>query len=357
MGFSGVGDDLRLRGRSMTVINDNRVDMYVHSLGHFHPETVLDNRFLESLDIGTDDAWIVERVGIRSRHTVLPLDYIRTTKNADPRGAVEAATMSNAETGERAARLALQRAGLQPSDIGMVVCGGCSPDECIPAEANLVAERLGINSPSFDLSAACSSFGAQLHFLTGMRPERLPEFVLVVNPENSTRVVDYRDRSSCVLWGDGTSATIVSPRTPGRYRITETLLGGDPAGADKVKVPRIGHFWQQGAAVQTFAIKRASETFGELRKRWLAAKPDRKPDGLTLIGHQANLRMLEAVARRCEVTPDRHIYNVDRRGNTGASGAPSVLSERWDDPNIPNDVALCVVGSGLTWAGVLLERV
>src|SRR6185312_7290306 len=104
----------------------------------------------------------------------------------------------------------------------------CSPDECIPAEANRVAERVGINAPSFDLSAACSSFGAQLHFLTGMRPERLPEFVLVVNPENSTRVVDYRDRSSCVLWGDGTSATILSPRTPGRYRITETLLGGDP---------------------------------------------------------------------------------------------------------------------------------
>ena len=129
----------------------------------------------------------------------------------------------------------------------------------------------------------------------------------------------------------------------------------DPAGADKVKVPRMGHFTQNGAAVQTFAIKRASETFTELRRRWLAADPKRGAAGLALIGHQANLRMLESVARRCEVSPERHLFNVDRRGNTGASGAPSVLSERWDQPP-PDAIALAVVGSGLTWAGVLLER-
>lgn len=330
--------------------------MFLHALGHFHPENLITNAFLQDIGLETDDTWIVERVGIRTRHTVLPLDYIRETRNRDVRGALEAALYSNAETGKRAALMALQRAGLGVKDVGMVVAGGCSPDECIPAEACRIAEALGIEAPALDLNAACSSFCAQLHFLAGMRPERLPDFILVVNPENSTRVVDYSDRSSCVLWGDGTSAALISPRIPGPWRITQTLLGGSPSGADKVKVPRAGHFTQQGAAVQTFAIKRASETFLALRSHYLAAAPGRTPDGLSLIGHQANLRMLESVQRRTEVPGSRHFHNVEHRGNCGASGAPTVLSENWDNPQVGDAVALSVVGSGLTWAGTLLER-
>ena len=330
--------------------------MYLHALGHFHPETLLTNDFLQDIGLETNDAWITERVGIRTRHTVLPLDYIRETRNRDVRGALEAAQYTNAQTGERAARMALERAGRSAKDVGMVISGGCSPDECIPAEACRIAEALGIEAPALDINAACSSFGAQLHFLTGMREDRLPDFILVVNPENSTRVVDYTDRSSCVLWGDGTSAALLSPRIPGPWRITQTLLGGDPAGADKVKVPRAGHFTQQGAAVQTFAIKRATETFLALRSHFLSAAPGRTPAHLSLIGHQANLRMLEAVQRRTEVADAGHFFNVDRRGNCGASGAPTVLSENWDNPAVGDAVALAVVGSGLTWAGVLMER-
>lgn len=330
--------------------------MFLHALGHFHPPTVLDNAFFESLEIGTNDAWITDRVGIRTRHTVLPLDYIRTTRNRDPRAALEAAELSNAQTGSRAAQLALERAGLKPSDIGMVIAGGCSPDECIPAEACRIAEVLNIDAPSLDLNAACSSFCAQLAFLDGMRPERLPEYVLVVNPENSTRVVDYSDRSSAVLWGDGSTAAILSARVPGKWKITETLLRGDPSGADKVKVPRMGHFTQNGAAVQTFAIKRATETYNALRDRYLTGHAERRAEDLTFIGHQANLRMLESVQRRCEIPSARHFYNVDRNGNCGAAGAPSVMSERWDDPALGDAVAMAVVGSGLTWAGALFER-
>lgn len=330
--------------------------MFLHALGHFHPENLITNAFLQDIGLETDDTWIMERVGIRTRHTVLPLDYIRETRNRDVRAALEAALYSNAETGRRAALMALERAGRSVKDVGMVVSGGCSPDECIPAEACRIAEALDIDAPSLDINAACSSFCAQLHFLDSMRPERLPDFILVVNPENSTRVVDYSDRSSCVLWGDGTSAALLSPRIPGPWRITHTLLGGDPSGADKVKVPRAGHFTQQGAAVQTFAIKRASETFHALRGHYLAAAPGRTPEGLSLIGHQANLRMLESVQRRTEVPDSRHFFNVDRRGNCGASGAPTVLSEHWDNPQVGDAVALAVVGSGLTWAGALLER-
>ncbi len=328
--------------------------MFLHGLGHFHPETVIDNAFLASLGIDTNDQWIVERVGIHRRHTVLPLDYIRQTLNRDPRAALEAATMSNAETGAAAARVALARAGLRPSDIGLVVAGGCSPDECIPAEACRVAEELDIDAPSLDIGSACSSFCAQLYFLEAMRPEKLPEHILVVNPENSTRVVDYADRSSCVLWGDGSSAAVLSPRRRGRWKVTETFLRGDPAGADKVKVPRIGFFQQNGPAVQAFAVKRASETYAALLETHKARGGN--AGNLTFVGHQANLRMLEAVTKRCEIPGERHFFNVDRRGNTGAAGAPSVLSEHWDDASLGDHVALCVVGSGLTWAGVLLER-
>lgn len=331
--------------------------MFLHAIGHFHPENVIDNDFFRQLGLETDDAWIRDRVGIRTRHTVLPLDYIRETRNRDVRAAIEAAQYSNAETGAAAARMALERAKLKPSDIGLVIAGGCSPDECIPAEACRIAELLGIDAPAVDLSSACSSFGAQLHFVEGMRPERLPDFVLVVNPENSTRVVDYTDRSTCVLWGDGSSAAVLSPREPGAWKLTHTLLRGEPSGADKVRVPRVGHFTQHGAAVQAFAIKRATETFLALRKVWLGDHPERRAEALTFIGHQANLRMLEAVQRRAEVPANRHFYNVDSRGNCGAAGAPSVLSERWDDPAIGDAVAICVVGSGLTWAGALLERV
>src|SRR3954463_6700749 len=139
--------------------------IYFHGFGHFHPENQVDNAFLESLDIGTNDRWIVERVGIENRRTVLPLDYIRSTKNKDLRAAQEAALYSNAETGRRAAAIAIERAGIKPSDIGMVIAGGCSPDACIPAEAGRVAKLLGIQVPAFDLHSACSTFGAQVHFL------------------------------------------------------------------------------------------------------------------------------------------------------------------------------------------------
>src|SRR6187402_3410134 len=106
--------------------------LYLHGVGHFHPENEIDNAFLESLDIGTNDAWIVSRVGIKCRRTVLPLDYIRATKNKDLRAAQEAALYTNAETGRRAALMAIERAGIKPEDIGLVVAGGCSPDMCIP---------------------------------------------------------------------------------------------------------------------------------------------------------------------------------------------------------------------------------
>jgi 3-oxoacyl-[acyl-carrier-protein] synthase-3 len=317
-------------------------------MGHFYPENVLDNAFFESLDIGTNDQWILERVGIHTRHTVLSLDYIRTTYNADPRAAAEASLYSNAQTGARAATIALERAGLVPSDVGLVIAGGCSPQNSIPAEACQIAAELGIEATAFDLNSACSSFAAGLHFLFSQRPETLPEYVLLVNPENTTRTVDYRDRSSAVLWGDGSTAAVVSTRVPSRLRVKATTLHSDPSGWSKVLIPGGGHFAQNGSAVQAFAIRKSSETLVELRGHL------ENPQAY-FIGHQANLTMLRSVCERQDVRPDRHLYNVDRFGNCGAAGAPGVLSQNWD-LFIPGDeIALVVVGSGLTWGGLALQ--
>jgi len=328
--------------------------LFVHGMGHFHPPNVIDNAFLESLDIGTSDEWILERVGIRERRTVLPLDYLRLTRNADPRAALEAAEWTNAETGRQAALRAIERAGLTPNDIGMVIAGTCTPEMAIPSEAARIAAALGIEAPALDVSSACSTFGVQLHMLHANGA--LPDFVLVVNPENNTRVLDYRDRSSAVLLGDGTAATVVSPRVPSRLRVVSTSMGSSPAGWGEVVIPRHGHFSQRGPVVQRFAIKTTLACLGE-RLPQARARSEQVGGRLRFIGHQANRLMLESVATRAGVAPEEHWHNVERLGNTGASGAPGVLSEHWDELKDGDSIVLVVVGSGLSWAGVTFEVV
>lgn len=318
-------------------------------MGHFHPEVVIDNAFLESLDIGVDTRWILERVGINERRTVLPLDYIRHTKNKDPRAAEEAALLTNAQTGAKAARMAMERASIQPKDIGMVIAGGCSPNYSIPAEACVIAAELNVECPALDVSSACSTFAAQMHFLSNTKPEALPDYVLLVSAENNTRRVDYSDRRTAVLWGDGSTACIVSPRVPGRITIRKTTMRSEPSSWDKVVIPSAGFFQQDGSAVQAFAIRKTLSVLDEL------VPP--KQDGTrpcTFVGHQANLFMLATVCRKANIFADRHLFNVDRHGNCGASGAPAVLSENWT--NLPQgELCVAVVGSGLTWGGVLLD--
>jgi 3-oxoacyl-[acyl-carrier-protein] synthase-3 len=326
--------------------------LYVLSVAHFHPENVIDNRFLEDLDIGTSDEWILERVGIRERRTVLPLDYIRTTRNADVRAGQEAVLYTNVETGRRAGASALERAGIKPSDVGLVIAGGCSPEMGIPSEACRIAAALGIEAPALDVNSACSTFGAQLHLLASM--QRLPPYVLVVVPENNTRVVDYSDRANAVLWGDGTSAAVVSKEVVSRLRVVETTLASSPAGCGLVTIPRFGHFKQDGSMVQRFAIKTTLACVeGMLPAARAYAEASR--GRVRFVGHQANHLVLESVAKRARLDPEEHWFNVVGRGNTGASGAPSVLSEHWDDLKSGDAVILAVVGSGLTWSSLRME--
>ncbi|MBP1685184.1 MAG: 3-oxoacyl-[acyl-carrier-protein] synthase [Deltaproteobacteria bacterium] len=324
--------------------------LYLHGLGHFHPENEITNRFLEELDIGTTEQWILERVGIRSRRTALRLDYIRETRNRDTREALGAALYTHAETGRRAAEMALDRAGVGKSDIGMVIAGSSVVDMVTPAEACNIAGALEMEVPALDVNSACTSFYASLYLLSLMQPERLPPYVLLVVPEAITRSVDYNDRSSAVLWGDGTVAAVVSSRVPSRARILGNTLTSSPAGADKVTVPRVGHFKQEGRQVQMFAIKKTVGMLKHLQKQ-------HHQEGRTLhfVGHQANLRMLESVCRQCHVPPERHHKNVEWFGNTGAASSASVISMNWERWTDTDDIAVVGVGAGLTWASYLLR--
>lgn len=331
---------------------DSNGPLYLHGVGHFHPETEIDNRFLEALEIGTSDAWILERVGIRTRRSVLPLDYIRRTRNADVRAACEASLYTNAETGQLAATMAIERAGLSPRDIGLVIAGGCSPQMSIPAEGCAVADALGIDAPALDVNSACSTFGAQL-WLLGCR-RSLPDFVLLVTPENNTRVVDYRDRSTAVLWGDATTAAVVSTSVHSRVQIRSATLGSSPKDWRTVTIPRHGHFQQTGAAVQRFAIRRTADCL-ETALPSVRARLAETKGRLHFIGHQANRLMLEAVQRRAGIEDSEHWCNVERYGNTGASGAPSNLSEHWTELGAGDTALIVVVGSGLTWSSIRLD--
>jgi len=324
--------------------------LYLHGLGHFHPGNIITNEFLADLDIGCSEEWIMERVGIKTRQTALPLDYIRSTRNSDPRAAREASLYDHGQMGALAAGMAIERAGITAGDIGMVISGSSAPDHVSPAEASSVATELDITVPCFDITSACSTFGTQLRLLSSMKPEELPPYILIVNPESLTQTVDYSDRRVVPLFGDGSSAAVVSLNIPSGIVVTNCLVDSNPQGWNKVMIPRFNYFSQDGNAVQGFAIRKTTEGV-----RRLMNGAANGTNSIKFIGHQANLGMLTTVCERCGIGNSNHWFNVDNFGNTGCSSAPAVLSQHWDDLRPGDHVAMVVVGSGLTWASMMIE--
>ena len=155
----------------------------------------------------------------------------------DPRAAAEASCCTNARSGALAATMALERASIGPEDIGLVISGSSASDHLTPAEAATVAGELGIEAPCMDLNSACSTFGMQALWTSWMRPEKLPPFVLLVQPENLTRCVDYSDRRVAPLFGDGSSAAVVSATVPSTLRLADAFCDSAPSQWDKVRIP------------------------------------------------------------------------------------------------------------------------
>lgn len=323
--------------------------VFIHSIGHFHPENIIDNQFLTELNIDTNNEWIIERVGIITRRTSLSLEYIRTTYNDPVKNFGEHIQYSNIQSGVIAATRALQSANLSPKDIGLVIAGGCLPQYSLPAEACMIAKQLGIKAPAFDLNSACSTFAAQMHMLQNMDPKALPDYVLIVIPENMTRSVNFKDRRVAVLFGDGSVAAVISKKHPAKFVVDTVLLDSNPDGSDMIKVPAAEHFYQDGPTVQRFAIKTMVSTIEKLRNIAKISK-----DQHYFIGHQANLMMLRSICKIAQIDEKHHLFNVDHFGNCGAAGAPIVLSQNWSKFKSKDQIILAVVGAGLTWGGMII---
>jgi len=306
--------------------------MYINIIKSYFPEEVLDNKFFEER-LDTSDEWITSRVGIRER---------RKCSNEEP----------TLFLGLNAARQLPEEA---LRDLDCIVVGTSITQWHIPATANLIAKELNIDMvPCFDIKAACSSFVYGAKVIQGLLATGYKKVLFIV-PEAYTSVVDYTDRSTAVLWGDGAVACIISNK-PSGFEVVDLFINSKSSGAYSVVTPVKGHFSQEGSKVQHFAVRYSIKASLEMLER--NNLPGKVSENINyLILHQANLKMMESVAKHLGVENDRLLHNIERYGNTAAVGAASVLAENWDKIKMGEKVLLTVVGSGLSWGSVFLNKI
>jgi 3-oxoacyl-[acyl-carrier-protein] synthase-3 len=237
----------------------------------------------------------------------------------------------------------------------MLICGTSIPDFYIPANASTIAKKLDLTCVSLDVNSACSSFITDLAAAKGFFSFEEYNSIAIFNPERYMMNLDYSDRKSCVLFGDGSACAILVKTNDTHVQGLELLdivLHSDPSGADQVIIPADGHFYQNGHAVQKFAISKSYAVTKEILDR-----NQLSCEKLSyFIGHQANLRMLQSLATKLGLTPEQHLTNVEQFGNQGAAGAPCVLSANWNLFKSGDLILVAVVGSGLTWGAALFRK-
>jgi 3-oxoacyl-[acyl-carrier-protein] synthase-3 len=324
----------------------------ITGLGTYLPPRVVTNEEL-SRTLDTSDEWIQQRTGIRERRI------------ADP-------GLSSSDLGVFAGRAALADAGIGAEEIGLVVTATISPDQIMPATAARVAYRCGcVNAGAYDVSAGCTGFVYALAMAAGAVAAGLHERVLVVGAETISRILDWQDRSTAVLFGDGAGAAVVSAVELGRSAPAGILgfdLGGDGSGADFLQVPAGGsrlpascatvearqHYMQMnGHEVYKFATRVVAGSAGRVLKRC-----GRKVKDIDLfVPHQANLRIIEGAAKKLGVPADRVYTNVQRYGNTSCASIPLCLSEARAEGRLRDGdlVLLMGFGAGLSWGACLME--
>ncbi len=324
--------------------------LHILGMGESHPTTSIDNHFLEALDVGTNAEWIEEKIGILERVTTLPVDYIKTTRNQDPRMAREVASATPTDLGVAAAEKALTRAGIKAADVGLMIVNCCSPQQTLPGEAVRIAERLGVSSQAFDVYTACPAFALHIDFLCNYREESLPEFVLCVSTATLTHHVNYNDRSDGAIWGDGAAAWVVSPRHKGKLEVLDSMYTTDPTRCSAVVVDSYRFFHQDGRAVRDFSVRQTVRLIKAIEEQYPI---DWNRD--IFIGHQANRTMLEQITNNREIPASNHWHNVTYLGNQAGAGAPASLSMNWDKILPDQHIVVAVVGAGLSWGSIVLR--
>ncbi len=310
--------------------------------GGYLPEKVLTNADLEKI-VDTTDEWIVTRTGIRERHI-----------------AVEGQT--TCDLAEQAARQAMQRAGVSKDDIDLIIVATTTPDKVFPSTACLLQQRLDIHGcAAFDVQAVCTGFvyalGVADSFIRAGRAKK----ALVIGAETLSRIVDWTDRTTCVLFGDGAGAVVLEAADePGILSVHlhadgsyENLLHV-PAGisSDYERLKRgEAHIEMKGNEVFRMAVN----TLGRIVDETLEANQMQKSDVDWLVPHQANTRIIAATAKKLDMSMDNVVLTVDRHGNTSAASVPLALKEAVQDgSNQPAQTILMeAFGGGFTWGSVL----
>lgn len=315
--------------------------------GSVLPERVVPNTFFESI-LDTSDEWIRQRTGIRERHF-----------------AAEGETTSDLAT--EATKTALAAAGVAPQQIDMIICATLTPDTPIPAAAVRVQANLGVSCPAYDLNAACAGFSYGMSTATAFIESGAADTVVVIGAEILSRVMDFTDRTTCVLFGDGAGAAVLRPsEAPG---ILGSVLGADGTTADTLYIPAGGS--AMPASAETVAARDHSIRMPAGREvfkravvemasacRELLEKSGHSPDDVDLlIPHQANSRIMIAVAERLGIDAERSVIDVETVGNTSAASIPIALDRAWRAGRVKPGglILLTSFGAGLAWGANLLR--
>ncbi|MEY4631315.1 MAG: hypothetical protein RIQ81_1435 [Pseudomonadota bacterium] len=332
--------------------------IFITAFGHFVPANVIDNEFFGTLDIGSDGQWIVDRVGIRERRSILTTAELRALRRREiTRDDLWAAgrIMTFGKMAASAWEHGMSRAGRRTADLHAdAVIGGTSvPDSDIPSHACYAARDSGLSTGfAYDTNSACSTFVVQLHTMRGLFASGSARTGAIFGAERYTTRVDYADRKSCILFGDSSYAAFIEASPNGKcLEVIDTFVESSPEGADTIRMLDGKPFEQDGQAVQKFAILKtvaAAQAMLE-RNKLSVSEID------WFVGHQANLRMLSSAAQRLGLAPEQHLFNVDTHGNQGGAGAPVSLSQNWDRLRPGQHVVMSVVGSGLTWGSALFK--
>ena len=310
------------------------------------PDYVLSNAELARM-VNTSDAWITERTGIKERR-ILKGNGLGTSHMA-----------------AEAVRSLLARTATRPQDIDLLICATTTPDMVFPSTANIVCDMVGIrNIGSFDVQAACSGFVYALTIATQFIGTGKFRKIVVVGADKMSAIIDYTDRATCVLFGDGAGAVLLEPSTNG-CGIWDTIIRSDGAGMPSLHqkaggsrlpptaetVARRLHFvHQEGAAVYKFAVARMAEVATELM-----ARNKLGPDSVDwLVPHQANRRIIEATAERMNLPMDRVMMVIEKYGNTTAATIPLCLWDYEHRLKTGSRLIMAAFGGGFTWAGAYL---
>jgi 3-oxoacyl-[acyl-carrier-protein] synthase III len=324
-------------------------------MGHYLPPIVRTNVDLEKM-VDTSDAWITERTGIRARH-IAP-DGVATS---------DMATF--------AANEALTMAGLKATDLDMIIVGTVTPDMPMPATAVYVQQKLGAGTcPAFDLSAACAGFIFGLAIADQFVRSGAMKHVLIVGVELLSRVIDWTDRTTCVLFGDGAGAVVVGPVDANEGEgerpsgILSTAIHTDGALAGSLLIPGGGSVTPASHAMIDQKLHvvhmKGQDIFKvAVRNLFSASKNALDAAGMSagdvdwICAHQANLRIIDQVTSRLRVPPEKVLINIDRVGNTSSASIPILIDENFRSGKIAkgDTVLMCALGAGISWGSALVR--